>query len=144
MSERRNGRTMVGEEEPHEYTATLGVFSETLSLAELTAALGTPSSGHDRGDPVSSRNAEGPKRKNARWSRESEGQRQRRLEDQIEDLVLFMEMHQDAFQALAPVVWRDIWCGVFSGEDAQGGFNLEPDLLRRLADLHLPMIFDLY
>jgi hypothetical protein len=66
------------------------------------------------------------------------------LEDQIEELVAFAEEHRTTFEALAPALERRILCGVFSGEDAQGGFILEPALLRRLADLDLPIMFDLY
>jgi Domain of unknown function (DUF4279) len=135
---------MVGEQEPHEYRASLGVFSVTIPLRDLTAALGSPSRGYDRGEPVSRRKPDGPKREHAAWFLESEGGRVRPLEDQIEDLVAFVEQHRDAFDALAPSLERRISCGVFSGEDAQGGFSLEPALLRRLADLDLLVVFDLY
>ena len=135
---------MVGEQEPHEYQASLIVISETISLADLIAALGKPSDGYDRGDPVSLRNPDGPKRQRAYWGLESEGGHARPLEDQIGDLVTFAEQHQEAFVALMPSVERRIFCGVFSGNDAQGGFTLEPSLLRRLADLDLEVVFDLY
>jgi hypothetical protein len=33
---------------------------------------------------------------------------------------------------------------VFSGDDAQGGFELDPSLTSRLSDLQLPVEFDIY
>ena len=135
---------MAAEKEPHEYRASLAVFSETIALADLTAALGSPSAGHDHGDPVSRRKPGATKRRGATWILESEGPRVRLLEDQIEDLVMFSEEHRGAFDALAPRPERHIFCGVFSGTNAQGGFALEPALMRRLADLDLVVVFDLY
>jgi Domain of unknown function (DUF4279) len=135
---------MVGEKNPHEYTASLSVFSNTIPLRDLTAALGSPTTGHDRGEPASRSNPDGPKRGQASWLLESKGRRARPLEDQIEELVAFAEEHRKAFEALAPMLERRIVCGVFSGEHAQGGFILGPGLLRRLADLDLPVVFDLY
>jgi RimJ/RimL family protein N-acetyltransferase len=38
---------------------------------------------------------------------------------------------------------RDIFCGVFSGDGVQGGFQLDQDLLRRL-DLQVAVTFDVY
>jgi hypothetical protein len=131
---------MVCELEPHEYTASLSVFSETITLRDLTAALGAPSQGYDRGEPVSRRKPDGPKRKQAFWLLESTGQRARPLEDQIAELVGAAEEHREAFDALTPRPARRIFCGVFSGENAEGGFILEPALL----DLDLVLVFDLY
>jgi hypothetical protein len=135
---------MVGEKKPHEYTASLRVFSETISLAELTEALGSASKGYDRGDLVSRRIPDGKRHQRAGWFLESEARRVKRLEDQIEDLVAFVEERRETFDALAPRVEKDIFCGIFSGQSAQGGFTLEPALLRRLADLGLEVVFDLY
>jgi hypothetical protein len=134
---------MVGEKDPHEYSATLGVYSETMSLADLTAALGEPTTGYDRGDQIG-RVHKDLKRKHAGWFLESDGARVRKLEDMLADLALFMEEQAAAFETLGSRVERDIWCGIFSGEDAQGGFNFSPDLTRRLADLNVWVIFDLY
>jgi hypothetical protein len=137
---------MVGETEPHTYTATIGVFSESMSLAELTTALGPPTHGHDLGQPRSRRLPDGPKKRNSGWFLEAAcgDDELRGLSDQITELVIFLEAHVDQFVKLGERVTRDIWCGVYSGQDAQGGFNLEPALLRRLGDLDLPVIFDLY
>jgi hypothetical protein len=48
-----SNNTPVNEREGHEYTASLRVSSERLKLAELEARLGTPTEGHDIGDPAS-------------------------------------------------------------------------------------------
>jgi hypothetical protein len=38
----------------------------------------------------------------------------------------------------------DVWCGILSGDDTQGGFKLDPGLFLRLADLGLAVWFDVY
>lgn len=126
--------------EPHEYTAGLRVFSERLKFADLEARLGEPTRGHDIGDPVSPRLPDSPKRPHAYWTLESSIERTRPLDE----LVTFAEKNRDALDSLSPDCKMDISCGVFSGVDAQGGFSLEPSLSRRLSDLHLAVVFDIY
>jgi hypothetical protein len=68
----------------------------------------------------------------------------RPLDEHIDELVVFAEIHRDALDSLRADCSIDIFCGVFSGEGAQGGFALEPSLTRRLSDLQLAVEFDLY
>ena len=130
--------------ERHEYTAGLRVFSERLKLAELEARLGRATDGRDIGDPVSRRRADSPRRQHALWSIESSVERTRPLDEHIDEVLTFAEKHRDTLDALRPDCRIDIFCGVFSGVEAQGGFTFEPSLSRRLNDLQLPVVVDLY
>jgi len=133
----------VSEEAHHRYDAKLRVFSRTLRLAELSQALGDPSRGHDVGDPVTRRHADAPKRKEALWLRESGLNEAAPLDQQIAALLDFIDAHHDAFQAIRPQCNIDIFSGISSG-GGQGGFALEPEVSRRLADAGLAVVFDIY
>jgi hypothetical protein len=128
---------------PHEYTAGLRVFSERLRFVELEARLGEPTRGHDIGDPVSRRRPDSPKRRHAYWTLESSIERTRPLDEHIDELLAFAEKRRDVFASLRRDCKMDIFCGVFSGVDAQGGFSLEPSVSRRLGELQLPVVFDI-
>lgn len=126
----------------HRYTASLRVLSDELRLGTLIAALGEPTRGHDIGDPVSSRSS--AKRKHSTWTLDADLDRERPLDEHIEPLVTFAETHRAQLSEIRPRCDRiDIFCGVFAN-DAQGGWELSPDLMQRLADLSLPVGFDLY
>lgn len=130
-------------QEQHEYKASLRVFSDSLPLADLVAALGDPTESYDVGDQVSPRNPAG-RRTNAYWSLTSRAQRTRPLDEHIAELVTFAEARNRELEALGDKVQIDVFCGVFAGDDAQGGFTLGADLMRRLNALHLDVSFDLY
>jgi hypothetical protein len=126
----------------HEYTAALRVISETLRLGELTLALGQPTTSHDIGDPVG---RGGGERKHAYWGRESRIERTRPLNEHVELLLTFAEARRGSLAELRERGCRiDVFCGVFSESTAQGGWVFEPELSRRLAELGLPVSFDLY
>ncbi|GLY53760.1 DUF4279 domain-containing protein [Lentzea sp. NBRC 102530] len=127
----------------HEYKASLRVFSTSLVLAELVAALGEPARGHDIGDPVG-RLPDGARRTMSYWSRAGRAERTSPLDEHIAELVAFVEAHRREFDALRGDVEIDIFCGVFTADDAQGGFTLTVDLMRRLAELELEVGFDVY
>ncbi|MET9626629.1 DUF4279 domain-containing protein [Lentzea sp. NPDC006480] len=132
------------EQEQHEYTASLRVFSERLTFADLVAVLGEPTEGYDIGDPVSQRRPDGPRRKWAHWRLGSTAPRTQPLDEHIAELVTFAEAHSRGFDALGDKVLTDVFCGVFTADDSQGGFTLEADLIRRLGALNLVVGFDLY
>ena len=116
----------------NEYTASLRVISETLGLAELTNRLGEPSEGHDLGDPISSSRPDSGRRKHAIWMLESGLDRTRPLDEHIEALVEAVEAQPEAFEAIREKSRIDVFCGLFSGDGAQGGFTLEPQPSARL------------
>ncbi len=128
----------------HEYFAALRVISETLTLDELTAALGEPSEGYDSNEPLSRRDPDGPKRPNSRWALSSTVERTQPLDEHVGELVTFAEQHREALDALQADGHVDIFCGAFTMGDAEGGFALAPELLRRLFELQVELIFDVY
>jgi hypothetical protein len=132
------------EQEGHEYTAALRVSSERLKLAELEARLGKPTGGHNVRDPVSRQRPDGPKRRHAQWSLQSSIERTRPLDEHMEELVTFAETHSAALDSLRADCRIDIFCGLFSGDHAQGGFTIEPALSQRLSDLQLAVAVDVY
>jgi hypothetical protein len=126
----------------HEYKAALRVISETVRLSELRSMLGEPTHSHDLGDPVG---RAGTVRKHAHWGLESQIARTRPLDEHVELMVAFAESRRDELEALRPRCRSiDIFCGVFADPDAQGGWVFQIELVRRLADLQLPVIVDLY
>jgi hypothetical protein len=128
----------------HEYTASLRVFSDTLRLADLVAVLGEPTASHDVGDPVLAKHPEGPRRPHARWSLQSRVPRIRPLDEHIGELVAFVEHHRASIDSLRDQARIDIFCGVFTDDDAQGGFAFTSELIQRLADVDVDVTFDLY
>ncbi len=137
---------MASQDEPkrHEYTASLRVWSTTLRLDELTDRLGPPSKGHDVGDLISSTRPDSGRRKHSMWMLESGVDRARPLDEHIEALVVAAEARTQALDAIRDKCSIDIFCGLFSGDDAQGGFTIDPKLSGRLAALSLPVGFDVY
>lgn len=128
----------------HEYHAALRVVSETLTLAELCASLGEPSEGYDINEPLSRRDPDGAKRPNSRWSLTSQAERTRPLDEHVAQLATFAEDHRDALDALQAHANVDIFCGVLTAGEPPDAFALEPELLRRLFELQVELIFDVY
>ena len=133
----------VSEDARHRYRAPLRVSSRTLGIAELSQALGSPTGSHDAGDPVTRRRPDAPKRKEALWLRESGLDEAVPLDQHIAALLDVIDARHDDFKAIRERCEIDIFCGVFSGE-GQGGFALDPDVSRRLADADLAVVFDIY
>lgn len=131
-------------DDPHRYSATLCVNSESMRLAELTACLGEPTRGEDIGEPVTLRRPDAPLRKGTHWGLQSNAERSEPLDVHISQVLDFAEAHRAELDALRDECDIFISCGVFSGEGAQGGFTFDPALNRRLADLALEVVFDLY
>ncbi len=131
-------------DDPHEYSATLSVNTKSVRLAELTARLGEPTRGKDIGEPVTLRRPDAPLRKATHWGLTSTAERSEPLDVHVAEILDFAESHRGELDALRAQCDICIWCGVFSGEDAQGGFTFDPALNRRLADLALEVVFDLY
>ena len=128
----------------HRYTASLRILSRTVRLAEMIACLGQPSSSHDIGDPVSPGRPDSPRHVHSRWVLDSTEQ-EPSLEAQLEYLLAFAEVHREC---LAELVQHgeciDVACGIFTADDAQGGFTLDVAVMRRLVELGLDAWFDIY
>jgi hypothetical protein len=128
------------------YTASLRVFSATLAVEDIVAALGEPTTSHRRGDPVSPRrDPDGRKRDQSGWLLQSSGYKTGQpLEDQIEELAVFAEHHVDAIDRLRSDCDADLYCGAFAADTINCGVTLTPALMARLAALDLPVYIDIY
>jgi hypothetical protein len=129
---------------PHEYAASLRITSVTLRLPDLIAVLGEPTDGYSIGDRTSLRLPESTRRRHTGWRLRSTLPQERDLEEHIAEVVTFFEEHRAGLESVRADVDVDIFCGIFSGDGAQGGFALDQDLLRRLVDLDVVVVFDLY
>jgi hypothetical protein len=156
-----NVRSLFEPKDPHdikpsEYSASLRIFSDTLSLPEITRLLGAPTEGYDIGEPVSGRRSKGPKRTQTAWLLRSSSEGSVPLEVHVEEVVSFVEKRSAVIDELRSECRMDIFCGVFRGDleaparlslfvIALGcGFTLDPELTRRLAALRLSIGFDIY
>jgi hypothetical protein len=140
------------------YLASLQVFSQRTSLAELTDLLGTPSSGYDIGDAVSKHNPDSGQRSEAMWSLDSTAPRQSPLELHLEELVTVAERHKDAFKLLDSSSTRIVmFCGIEDGPRVSVskelpeaflvrgcGLTLTPALMKRLVDMRIALIVDFF
>jgi hypothetical protein len=124
------------------YDASLRVFSEILGEADLVAALGRPTRSHDAGSLVSPRSQ--TRRKTSGWILHSSGHStSQSLDEQIEELVQFVEAQSVAFDRLRPTCDFDLFCGV-RRRTINAGFQLRPDLTRRIAALELTITVHVY
>jgi hypothetical protein len=113
--------------------------------AELQARLGPGGGGHDIGDAISQRGADGATHQSALWRLESGVDRRRPLDEHIAALVAAIDARRRAFDSLREVCQMDIFCGVFTTADTTGhGFTLDPSLVCRLCELRLDLVFDIY
>jgi hypothetical protein len=84
------------------------------------------------------------RRKTSGWILHSSGHSTTQpLDEQIGELVQFVEAHSVAFDRLRPTCDVDLFCGV--GERTiNAGFQLRPDLTRRIAALELTITVHVY
>jgi hypothetical protein len=131
----------------HEYSAAIRVTSRTLRLAEITARLGPPLlGGHDRDDPrVPGRPDRGAWAWTL-WYHESDRARDVNLDEHVAQLAVWAEQRREALGAL-----RDagaevyLWCAIWTPERSTGRISsLPPELLRRVVELELPLVLDVY
>jgi hypothetical protein len=124
------------------YDASLRVFSEILGEADLVAALGKPTISHEVGSLVSPRSQ--TRRKQSAWILHSSGHATSRpLDEQIEELVQFAEGSSGVLDRVRATCRIDLFCGI--GERTiNAGFQLRPDLTRRIAALELTITVHVY
>ena len=120
--------------------ASLRVVSSTLAPKAIEQAFGVDSdSSYAAGDAVSKR---GGLRTFNGFFLESGLPTNRPLNEHLEALLSRISPFEVALRE-NPELHADIFCG-FSSTNGQGGFTLATELLDRLADLGLPVTFDLY
>lgn len=122
--------------------AGLRLFSTMLAPDEIGEVLGLQAARSFRlGDPISSR-SRGVRPQHGFFVK-SGVSADEPLEEHLIALLALIEGVGDRLQSLRSQVDADIFCG-FSSGNGQGGFTLSPPTLRRLADLELDLILDLY
>jgi hypothetical protein len=124
-------------------TATVRVWSETHSAAELRALLGRePTRSFERGSLMSPRNPQSARREVSLWVLESELARDEPVERHLEWALDVVEMLREPIASLPPGS-SDIFVGCQLIE-GQGSVGLDNGLLQRLGALPVDLIFDLY
>ena len=121
------------------YEAALRVWSETLSVEEMSRRLGEPTYSHERGDPKTKRYPDGARRSDSMWSRASGVDELSRLDEHVEAVLAFLETRREEVAAIRDACEMDIFCGVFHNDSINCSFILQPDLSRRLAEWALPL-----
>jgi hypothetical protein len=124
------------------YDASLRVSSESLGEADLVAALGPPTISHDVRSLVSPRSQ--TRRTDSVWILDSSGHKTNQpLDEQVEELVQFAEAQSEVLDQLRSTCNIDLFCGL--GERTiNAGFQLRPDLTRRIAALELTITVHVY
>jgi hypothetical protein len=123
---------IIDDEDARWSKASLRIFSDTHSVEEIAALLGTP--GTLRKQPGRNRAAS--------WILESDlGERD--LAEQLASLLDFIEAKLEVLEALLPACRIDLFCG-FSSGNGQGGATFSSALLARLGKLPFYLTLDLY
>jgi len=103
-----------------------------------------PTAVHLKGELRSERNPQSSKFEQSLWIYDSSLPDSSTLSEHITHIVNLLELKQGALDKIrARITTMDIFC-MFSSEHGQGSAELDADILRRLADLRLNLIIDLY
>jgi hypothetical protein len=121
-------------------SAALCIYSQTRSVADISALMGTnPSRSIDKDQPVSERNPRGRKSEESRWIFDSALPETIPLDEHVAALLVIVEK-KAVVLANSDI---EIRC-TFSSENSQGGFVLKADLSRRLAEQRVDLVVSLY
>jgi hypothetical protein len=124
-------------------TASLCIYSETISPEEITARMGVPASrSHQKGQPVSSRTPS-VLRRESNWILVSPLEDTQDLASHLRWLADIIEPRIEVLRALLPKCKIKLFCG-FSSDSGQGGTVLDSALLARLGKLPMDLTLDLY
>ena len=123
---------------------SLRISSDKRSCESISKVLkAEPSSAANRGDPTSKHAPASGVRELSSWILESGVGTTQSLEEHLGALLPFVEAHAEGLQQLAEDCKLEIFCG-FSSGNGQGGFVIEHDLLRRIGEVGLDIVLDLY
>jgi hypothetical protein len=126
------------------HTASFRVSSTELTLSALEDALGRPGDlGRDRGTPYRPDRSKSPVREYSLWVLKSGLDEETPLEEHIDELLLFVESKMSALSQLEQTCEFEMFCG-FGSETGQGGLELSPHTVHRLAQLPINLIIALY
>jgi Domain of unknown function (DUF4279) len=122
--------------------AAVRIFGDDLQPEEIETALGLKATrSHIKGQPRS------PRYKGVwhetYWCLDSPLADERNMTDHLNWLLDSLEPRGDVIKALSGKYRIDFFCG-FSSGNGQGGFTLDRLTLRRIADLGVQLVLDLY
>jgi len=129
-----------------ESTASLRIWSDSLSLADISAALGTPPTrGRDKGAPRTGRAAGIGPYKETLWLLESSSPRRLPISvgEHVKPLVRFMEQKREALTTLLATCTMDWFCSYFQSA-GRGGFSLAGSVLRWFPFFDMGLTLDVY
>ena len=124
-----------------EVKTTLRVYSETLSINDFKERLGDPSIGFSRGDLWS----KGKRvRKHSYWSLSSSIESKCSFDNHLAEILDFSEFKKEEI-----IYFRNRGCDIdisvfFDSDNGQGGATLSSLSMKRLCDLDLDLVFDVY
>ena len=122
--------------------ATFRLNGDELRPDEINKILGLePTSSGLKGERFSTRH--NGVRRTSFWLLQSPLDASQPLEEHLEWLLDRLEPKTDSIKSLVEKWYGDFFCGLFS-EDLQGGATIESGLLRRLAQMGIPLVLDLY
>lgn len=125
-------------------TATLRIHSVVLNPEAISNALRTPPTNLAlRGELMSPRNPKSSKRERHLWALESSLGAESSLEDQIENMIEFIEKNLIIIKRLIKECEIDLFCG-YSSSTGQGGICLEASIIKRLSAVPIDLVFDIY
>ena len=124
------------------FRASLGIWGEELRPDEITSRLALkPTRTHISGERKSSRNP--LVWKDSYWSLDCPIVAENNPVEHLEWLLDMLEPKTAILKEISARFRLEIWCG-FSSENGQGGFTMDANTLRRIANLEIPMTLDLY
>lgn len=122
--------------------ASLRIFGENLVPEDISSSLNlAPTQTHLRGQRKSERVS--VVWKHSMWLLQSPLGTEEEVPRHLEWLLGELERCATVLKELSTKFEIDFFCG-FSSENGQGGFTLNAELLRRLANLGIPVTLDLY
>lgn len=123
--------------------ASLRVFSDAVSIEDISALLGVAAShSYRKGQPVSSRN-EKVLRHESVWLLDSPLADSKDLTSHLEWLLDFIEPRLHVIRSLQTACHVDLFC-LFASETGQGSVTLNSSLIGRLAKSGLDLLIDLF
>lgn len=133
---------VANQEEQKWSRAAFRISGDTLGPDQITAILGSePTQSGVKGERFSSRH--NAVRRTSFWLLQSPLSENQPLAEHLKWLLDLLEPKLDLINSISEK-WRvDLFCG-FSSENGQGGATFDPDLLRRLGHLGVPLVLDLY
>jgi hypothetical protein len=122
------------------FKASFRVSSDTYTLAELNALLGESTKGYSKGEVYSRKNKI---RELTLWCLESTALPTASFDAHLSNILDFLAGKEGILAQLGANSEADIFC-MFNSDNGQGAAILSPDIMTKLAQYHLRIVFDVY